>query len=612
MKAKWICGWIAMLLLFCQPVAAKNESVLDETLYYGEALFYQTEDGGFLPITTIKAGEILCQYSVISKETADVAMIAGLYHQGALQYVKASSRTVTAEGGTLYAANVEVPAEKDYEIRLFLVRDLAVTAPMKRVAALSEKSCAKDVTDFSLCGADGRIDSLGNRIAVTVPAGSELSAAVPEVVVSPGATYTMDGADFSETVFMTVTAEDQSTRTYAIETAYDNRKDRYDFEDAAVGEGMESHDPEHWVGPLVQNPDIIETVTQTESGNVLQLTDQSLTARADVRSTNWEMTAPFTLSVKISYCLPDGVTERSQTDDYSYCTFFATNDNALNLNKTDFYYGAFEPVWGNDAFYFYYYKEGSRVKTNVKVIPSAWYDVTMRYWQDKDGIYYMDYTVVDEDGKKSEFLKIPSGRTETKLTGFYLVTSPGRRATILLDDISVTEDKSYGCTQYTQDFADAAPEGWSGGTIKTKDGRRVLHISSDAVTAKIPEFLGGTSMAFDWSIDDLSGSGTLLAFGTEAETIGTLSYQNGVLGYAKDGETVPFEQLGKIRASEVYRIRLEYVKDAAYENNRVDYYVNDVRIGSAKAAAVPESIDCLRFTAPDSGMDIANVNVVKR
>lgn len=612
MKAKWICGWIAVLLLFCQPVAAKNEGVLDEALYYGEALFYQAEDNGFLPITTIKAGEVLCQYSVISKETADVAMIAGLYHQGALQYVKASNRTVTAEGSTLYAANVEVPAEKDYEIRLFLVRDLAVTAPMKRVAALSEKSCAKDVADFSLCGATGRIDSLGNRIAVTVPAGTDLSAATPEVVVSPGAAYTMDGTDFSKTVFMTVTAEDQSTRTYAIEAVYDNREDRYDFEDAAAGEGMEQHDPNHWAGPLAQNPDIIETVTQTGSGNVLQLTDQSLTARADVRSTNWEMTVPFTLSAKISYCLPDGVSERSQTDDYSYCTFFVTNDNDLNLNKTDFYYGAFEPVWGNDAFYFYYYKEGSRVRTNVKVIPSAWYDVTMRYWQDKDGLYYMDYTVVDEDGKKSEFLKIPSGRTETKLTGFYLVTSPGRRATILLDDISVTEDKSYGCTQYTQDFADAAPEGWSGGTVETKDGRRVLHISSDAVTAKIPEFLGGTSMAFDWSIDDPSGSGTLLAFGTEAETIGTLSYQNGVLGYAKDGRTVPFEQLGKIRASEVYRIRLEYVKDAAYENNRVDYYVNDVRIGSAKAAAVPESIDCLRFTAPNSGMDIANVNVVKR
>ncbi len=612
MKAKWICGWIAMLLLFCQPVTAKNESVLDETLYYGEALFYQTEDGGFLPITTIKAGEILCQYSVISKETADVAMIAGLYHQGALQYVKASSRTVTAEGSTLYAANVEVPAEKDYEIRLFLVRDLAVTAPMKRVAALSEKSCAKDVTDFSLFGAMGRIDSLGNRITVTVPAGTDLSAATPEVVVSPGAAYTMDGTDFSKTVFMTVTAEDQSTRTYAIEAVYDNREDRYDFEDAAVGEGMEQHDPKHWAGPLAQNPDIIEMVTQTGSGNVLQLTDQSLTARADVRSTNWEMTVPFTLSAKISYCLPDGVSERSQTDDYSYCTFFVTNDNDLNLNKTDFYYGAFEPVWGNDAFYFYYYKEGSRVKTNVKVIPSAWYDVTMRYWQDKDGLYYMDYTVVDEDGKKSEFLKIPSGRTETKLTGFYLVTSPGRRATILLDDISVTEDKSYGCTQYTQDFADAAPEGWSGGTVATKDGRRVMHIGSDTVTAKIPEFLGGTSMAFDWSVDDPSGSGTLFAFGTETETVGTLSYQNGVLGYEKDGGSILFDQLGKIRADEVYRIRLEYVKDAAYENNRVDYYVNDVRIGSAAAATAAEAIDCLRFTAADSGMDIANVNVVKR
>ena len=85
-----------------------------------------------------------------------------------------------------------------------------------------------------------------------------------------------------------------------------------------------------------------------------------------------------------------------------------------------------------------------------------------------------------------------------------------------------------------------------------------------------------------------------------------------MLGYEKDGGSILFDQLGKIRADEVYRIRLEYVKDAAYENNRVDYYVNDVRIGSAKAAAVPESIDCLRFTAADSGMDIANVNVVKR
>ena len=88
---------------------------------------------------------------------------------------------------------------------------------------------------------------------------------------------------------MTVTAEDQSTRTYAIETAYDNRKDRYDFEGAAAGEGIESHDPEHWAGPLVQNPDIIETVTQTESGNVLQLTFAILLN--EVRSAGFKKTS---------------------------------------------------------------------------------------------------------------------------------------------------------------------------------------------------------------------------------------------------------------------------------------------------------------------------------
>lgn len=612
MKSKWLWCWILSLLVFCQPVFAANVNILDDTLYYGDSVFYSIEGDGYKPVTKITEGSILCHYSVIEKEQSDVAMLAALYKDGVMLTAQAKEKTVNVDGGAAYNIVVDVPSGSGYEIRLFLVNGLSVTSPMKKLEKLSEKDNAKDVTEFMLNNTLGRIDNIGNRISVIMPPNEDLSTAAPYAEVSAGAEYVLDGTDFSNPVHMTVTAEDKSTREYIIETAYDVRENSYDFEEFTVGESAESYDEAHWIGPISSDKDISEVIENKDGNNMLKLTDNSTAARADVRAANWNISAPFTLSFKISYCLPDGVTERSSVDDYSYCTLFATNDNNVNLNKTDFYFGAFEPVWSSNAFYFNYYKNGARTKSNVKIEPSAWYNITLKYYLGKDGAYYVDYTIEDEEGKITEFKENPSGRTETKLTGFYLVTSPGRRATVLVDDVYVKEDKSFGTESYEQNFENGVSDEWIGGTLANKGGSTVLAITDSGASAELPKFIGNTEVSFDFITDSTNQTGEILSFGTEDENIGTLCLNNGRLGYKKDGIITAFDDTNALEPGKAYRLLMDYVYDAVYENYRIDFYADGVKLGSVIPDSKTDSVEYLNFSSPNQdAVYIDNVLVEK-
>lgn len=613
MKAKLICGWIIALFVFCQPVFAVNCNVLDENLYYGEAAFYSVSGEGCQPVTKIISGNILCHYSVVEKEQTDAAVIAALYKDGFPVEVKAIEKTDKANGNAVYNTILNVPDSRGYEIRMFLVNDLSVSTPMKRLERLSEKSNAKNVTGFTLDGISGRIDNSGSRISVLTPPGTDLSAVTAEAEVSDGAEYTLDSTDFSGKVCMTVTAEDKSVREYIIETSFDAQENLYDFEDFTPGKGAEEYDEGHWTGPASNDKDISESIKSIDGNNMLCLTDNSTAARADVRVVNWNISAPFTLSCRISYRLPEGVTERTSTDDYSYCTFFATNENKADLNKTDFYFCGFEPVWGNDAFYFNYYKEGKRTKSSVKIVPSAWYDVTMQYYQGKDGLYYVDYTITDSDGKQTEFKENPSGRTETVLTGFYLLTSPGRRAEILLDDVNIKEDTDFGCEMYEQNFNDGYPDGWSGGSVTSKNGSTVLSLTGGNASADIPQFIGNTSISFDICTEGLNQSAEIFSFGAEDKDAAALYYSDGKWAYNDNGTAVDFDDLmSLVNDGETCRIKIDYVYDAVYDNYRADYYANGVKLGSVIPENELNGIDYLRFTAPQGGnIYIGNVLVEK-
>ncbi len=77
-------------------------------------------------------------------------------------------------------------------------------------------SSAKDITRFTLAGVDGAI--AGTNIAVTVPTGTDVTSLAPTIVstgasVSPASSVAQD---FTTPVAYTVTAVDNSTRTYTV------------------------------------------------------------------------------------------------------------------------------------------------------------------------------------------------------------------------------------------------------------------------------------------------------------------------------------------------------------------------------------------------------------
>lgn len=596
---KMIAAVTAVMMLMCVPVSAANHNVYDASVYYGEANFYHVSNGSCLPISKIVSGNVLCQYSVIYDESSEMSMLACLYLDKALVLAKSMTQSVQAGAGTVFSANVEVPAMGGYEIRLFLVNGLNTGVPVKDVALLSEKSNAKEVLSFSYAGSDGVIDHLANTISVKIPYKQGVEGTMPELTVSEGASYKLSSEDFTKPVTVTVTAEDGTERSYVV-TVYEAKQDYLLDFDNAYGD---LSDQNIWKTEYVEEAGTNVTVEEEDGNKILRLDDQAagqdMSCRAWISSDAFRLAPPFEISTKVRYQLPEGIDRADSVNNFSYFLFIV--DPGTNIC-------GFEPVQQSGNFVMTYYKNGSRVYSNFKVQPDAWYQVTMKYYQESDGKYYTDYTFAAADGSETKkYQGIESKElTQETMSTIRMYTSPARCGVMSLDDISLCEIDDYDRI-YAQDFSE--PGDFPAGNVE--NGRLRLD-ANDAVTVNTGRFLGSVKYSFDAAFDNLSDTKSLFAFGNEDGNAVELIYDSGALWYTYGGSE---RKLGEIplTSGQNDRIEVNYIEDAVYENNRIDILVDGISVGSIKPMGVFHELTNVTFRGLSGGsVWIDNLRVERR
>lgn len=120
------------------------------------------------------------------------------------------------------------PAVSDDDLHYYAVEGSLLTPengdPIYQYKALTDTALTqKAITSFKVIGNTGQtitgtITEGAGTIAVTVPTATDITALVPMIVVSPGATYDNFGAqDFTTTVAYVVTSPDgKSSKTYTV------------------------------------------------------------------------------------------------------------------------------------------------------------------------------------------------------------------------------------------------------------------------------------------------------------------------------------------------------------------------------------------------------------
>lgn len=596
---KMIAAVIAVMMLMCVPVSAANHNVYDASVYYGEANFYHVSNGSCLPISKIVSGSVLCQYSVIYDESSEMSMLACLYLDKALVSAKSMTQSVQAGAGTVFSANVEVPATVGYEIRLFLVNGLNTGVPVRNVALLSEKSNAKEVLSFSYAGSDGVIDHLANTISVKIPYKQGVEGTMPELTVSEGASYKLLSEDFTNPVTVTVTAEDGTERSYVV-TVYEAKQDYLLDFDNAYGD---LSDQNIWKTEYVEEAGTNVTIEEEDGNRILRLDDQAagqdMSCRAWISSDAFRLAPPFEISTKVRYQLPEGIERADSVNNFSYFLFIV--DPGTNIC-------GFEPVQQSGNFVMTYYKNGSRVYSNFKVQPDAWYQVTMKYYQKSDGKYYTDYTFAAADGSEmKKYQGIESKElTQETMSTIRMYTSPARCGVMSLDDISLCEIDDYNRI-YAQDFSE--PGDFPAENVG--NGRLRLD-ANDLVTVNTGRFSGSVKYSFDAAFDNLSDTKSLFAFGNEGGNAVELTYDSGALWYTYGGAE---RKLGEIplTSGQNYRIEVNYIEDAVYENNRIDILVDGISVGSIKPMGAFYELTNLTFRGLSGGsVWIDNLQVERR
>jgi len=82
------------------------------------------------------------------------------------------------------------------------------------VAFSVAKNTETDITDFTVAGVSGTVDAIGHTVSVTVPFGTDVTALVPSITLSAGATVNPTSGvaqNFTNAITYTVTAEDGTT-----------------------------------------------------------------------------------------------------------------------------------------------------------------------------------------------------------------------------------------------------------------------------------------------------------------------------------------------------------------------------------------------------------------
>lgn len=137
-----------------------------------------------------------------------------------------------------------------------------------------EENDAKQITSFQFLTADnatlsddatGVIDEEEKNIIITLPHGTDLTALIPEIEVSAGATVTPEGSqDFTTPVIYTVTAGNGTTEDYTITIK---------IPDIDILNLIFNENPGNTLGWDTSNPDIStwEGVTTDENGEVIAI-----------------------------------------------------------------------------------------------------------------------------------------------------------------------------------------------------------------------------------------------------------------------------------------------------------------------------------------------------
>lgn len=143
------------------------------------------------------------------------------------------------------------------------------------VSVTIEENNAKQITSFQFLTADnatlsddamGVIDEEEKNIIVTLPQGTDLTALIPEIEVSTGATVSPEGSqDFTTPVIYTIIAQNGTTENYTI---------TIEIPDVDILNILFSENPGNTLGWDTSNPDIStwEGITTDENGEVIALT----------------------------------------------------------------------------------------------------------------------------------------------------------------------------------------------------------------------------------------------------------------------------------------------------------------------------------------------------
>jgi len=125
--------------------------------------------------------------------------------EGAKDFTNQVEYEVTAEDGSVTTYQASVTREKSSEKKILSFQFLLADNPI----------------DNNLIG---EIDEENKTITVTVPLGTDITALVPSIQLSTGATVSPEDAqDFTNEVIFTVTAEDQSSVNYEAVTILTDR-----------------------------------------------------------------------------------------------------------------------------------------------------------------------------------------------------------------------------------------------------------------------------------------------------------------------------------------------------------------------------------------------------
>lgn len=506
---KLLCSVLVLMLTITALPVWANDEILDDALFYAEPTFC-TESGD--EIDTVTAGKIACRYVITNRADAEtsVTVLMGMYDENVLKDLDAVTHSVGKEETAVWETTVTA-TDANSVIRLFVAES---GHPVRLAAVLNNKSRNCAVKSFSLGDYAGKVNNDSGRIDLRVPNTLDLTEATPTAVLADGAEATYDGSDFSDTVTMTVTAENGAEKTYRIYTTTYSAAFTLDFEKDTVGEN-----PAGWTTNNVTNCQVtVEKDPTTETNNVLKLNDASSDGHAEAAYGFADMPVPFKVSYRVRY--------GHNPDSYSnpgpgVISYWTSVDNR-DANETmlqGHQKGALSCITAQEtdtsvAWRYMYYStvQSKALETNVpnsSLSLDTWYTVEIEYKKDGNVQYKIG-------GNNLVKASMPSA--ETKANQFFAMTRNASTGYMYLDDITFTPLEVEQPTSIDMNFDEMGTgaltelEGFTisaGGNaeIVSQTEGNALQLSKDTMlTAALSDLAGEAELSFDLKLPTTGNS----------------------------------------------------------------------------------------------------------